>query len=117
METKSYAQEEFVIERLGSELKNALKAIRQNPKQYAKKTDIETDPLKIGNFRISGEVHQWMYDNFSLSRLLKNTGFIEVKQCQAGESSIENFNTYLLDIEPDGSIRKPDSLFMEARKV
>jgi len=26
------------------------------------------------------------------------------------------FNTYLLDIEPDGSIRKPDSLFMEAIK-
>lgn len=110
-------QEEFVVARLGSEVKNALQTIRQNPKHYEKKSDPETDPLKIGNFRVSGEVHQWMYDSFSLSRLLKSVGFTEVRRCQADESSIENFNTYLLDIEPDGSVRKPDSLFMEAKKI
>jgi len=88
-------QEEFVVERLGSEVKNALHSIRQNPKQYAKKTDIETDPLKIGNFRISGEIHQWMYDSFSLSRLLKSIGFTEVNRCHANESNIENsIHTY-----------------------
>ena len=34
----------------------------------------ELEPLKIGQFRQSGEIHQWMYDHYSLSVLLKNCG-------------------------------------------
>jgi predicted SAM-dependent methyltransferase len=63
----------------------------------------------------SGEIHQWMYDNFSLGRLLEETGFVEVKICQAHESRIDNFNDYKLDMV-DGKVRKPDSLFMEGIK-
>jgi hypothetical protein len=37
-----------------------------------------------------------------------------IKVCRADESQILNFHAYYLDIEPDGSVRKPDSLFMEA---
>ena len=69
----------------------------------------------IGLFRSSGEVHQWMYDRFSLTKLLEECGFVNIKICQAHESSIPDFNSYGLDII-DGKIRKPDSLFIEACK-
>ena len=71
---------------------------------------------KIGKFRLSGEIHQWMYDKYSLGKLLKETGFKNIKVCNSFESSIPDFNKYHLDIEEDNSIRKPDSLFMEAIK-
>lgn len=63
----------------------------------------------------SGQIHQWMYDHFSLRRILEEAGFIEVKACQADESRIEDFNRYNLDML-DGKVRKPDSLFMEGIK-
>ena len=42
----------------------------------------------MGAFRASGEVHQWMYDRYSLKRLLANAGFVDVKICTAYESRI-----------------------------
>jgi len=57
-----------------------------------------------------------MYDRFSLSRLLQITGFKNIKVCRAEESNIPEFNSYFLDIEQNGQVRKPDSLFMEAEK-
>ena len=69
----------------------------------------------IGLFRSSGEVHQWMYDRFSLTKLLEECGFVNIKICQAHESSIPDFNSYGLDIIDD-KVRKPDSLFIEACK-
>ncbi|WP_254563567.1 methyltransferase domain-containing protein [Oscillatoria sp. HE19RPO] len=63
----------------------------------------------------SGQIHQWMYDHFSLRRILEEAGFIEVKACQADQSRIEDFNRYNLDML-DGKVRKPDSLFMEGIK-
>jgi predicted SAM-dependent methyltransferase len=106
--------ENFVIERLGSEVKGFLNAVRNSNNGHDGNKDISAQ--NIGNFRLSGEIHQWMYDRFSLGRLLTNTGFKEVTVCKADESKIPNFNSYLLDIESDGSVRKPDSLFMEAIK-
>lgn len=68
-----------------------------------------------GIFRQSGELHQWMYDQFSLKRLLSNLGFTDIRFCQANESRIPNFNDYQLDMI-NQTIRKPDSLFMEGIK-
>lgn len=68
-----------------------------------------------GLFRNSGEIHRWMYDRFSLRRLLQQAGFVEVQVCQADESRILDFNDYGLDVS-DGRVRKPDSLFMEGIK-
>jgi hypothetical protein len=72
--------------------------------------------LQLGRFRQSGEVHQWMYDRYSLKRLLEHCGFSGVVQRSAKESYIENWHQFNLDTEPDGSIYKPDSLYMEAVK-
>jgi predicted SAM-dependent methyltransferase len=71
--------------------------------------------FEVGLFRNSGEIHQWMYDRFSLTRLLEECGFVDIKICQAHESRIPDFNSYGLDII-DGKVRKPDSLFIEASK-
>ncbi|MFN9668515.1 MAG: class I SAM-dependent methyltransferase, partial [Pseudanabaena sp.] len=76
----------------------------------------EFESLQIGRFRQSGEIHQWMYDRYSLSKLLKEFGFEKITQRSASDSFIPNWNIYNLDTEADGSIYKPDSLYMEAIK-
>jgi predicted SAM-dependent methyltransferase len=68
-----------------------------------------------GVFRASGEVHQWMYDRFSLQRMLDQCGFVDIRICRADQSSIPDFSSYGLDII-EGKVRKPDSLFIEAFK-
>lgn len=72
--------------------------------------------LEIGRFRVSGEVHQWMYDRYSLTKLLQETCFTAIVSRTATESYLPNWIGFNLDTEPDGSIYKPDSLFMEAKK-
>jgi predicted SAM-dependent methyltransferase len=109
-------QEDFVIKRLGSEVTNALKSIRSNSKKNFSDENINLKAEEIGKFRTSGEIHQWMYDELSLGKLLEYTGFKDIKVKQSNESNINNFNSYLLDIEKNGTTRKPDSLFMEAKK-
>ena len=72
------------------------------------------EALKIGRFRLSGEVHQWMYDNYSLSVLLSKCGFINIIQRDAFDSYVKNWPDYNLDTEENGEIYKPDSFYMEA---
>jgi len=72
--------------------------------------------FQIGRFRLSGEVHQWMYDRYSLRRLIEKAGFIDVAQMTADKSQIDNWIMYHLDMEADGEIYKPDSIYVEAMK-
>ena len=69
-----------------------------------------------GVFRRSGEVHRWMYDSFSLGRVLRRAGFVNMRRCSAFESGIPVFSSYALDSDEKGRVRKPDSLFMEAER-
>jgi len=117
--------EEFVIKRCGSEVLGALQYLRTNPKPINNNKDPYLNAIrnndgsqikKMSLFRMSGEVHQWMYDRYSLKKILGETGFVDIQQCCADQSEIPDFNSYLLDIEPNGNVRKPDSFFMEARK-
>ena len=85
-------------------------------KQIKSLTEQDSKALKIGQFRLGGEIHQWMYDRYSLAELLKKVGFTEIKVCSAFESEIQNWGSYQLDVI-DGEIRKPDSLFIEAKKL
>ena len=77
--------------------------------------DIEA--LKIGRFRMSGEVHKWMYDRYSLSKVLEEAGFAQVVKREATESAIPEWCGFNLDTDADGSVYKPDSLFMEATRL
>jgi hypothetical protein len=72
--------------------------------------------IKIGQFRLAGEVHQWMYDRYSLAHLMLAAGFVDPIQQSAKNSLIPQWTSFNLDTLPDGNVRKPDSLFMEATK-
>ncbi|MBP6311729.1 MAG: methyltransferase domain-containing protein [Flavobacteriales bacterium] len=70
---------------------------------------------KVGAFRMGGEVHLWMYDRFSLARLLKECGFENVSIVSPTESRIPNWSDYGLDVK-GGFVHDPTSLFAEAVK-
>jgi len=70
---------------------------------------------RIGDFRLGGEVHQWMYDSYSLGRMLKDVGFRDIKIKNSYESDIPDWSTFNLDVK-DGIPYAPCALFMEAKK-
>ena len=117
--------EGFVFKRVGPEIKRSILEFRNKSLYNSNCENInsnpeadfqESDPHKSSHFRVSGEIHQWMYDRYSISKLLSETGFYNIRQCQADKSDIPNFRSYLLDTEENGMIRKPDSLFVEANR-
>jgi SAM-dependent methyltransferase len=103
-------EESFVIDRVGTEYKRA----RQTLKGRSLPPPL-LDTNSVGTFRLSGEVHQWLYDNYSLSELLKESGFTEVQQFAADNSYLSDFASFSLETEPDGSVYKPDSFFIEGK--
>jgi predicted SAM-dependent methyltransferase len=104
-----------VLKSLMKKVKGVIKKITVY-KQKSSLTEQESKALKIGQFRLGGEIHQWMYDRYSLSELLSQVGFTEIKVCSAFDSEIKNWESYQLDVI-NGEVRKPDSLFMEAKKL
>ncbi len=72
--------------------------------------------IEAGKFRLCGETHQWMYDRYSLARILFKHGLVNISTRKSDESYLQNWSKYNLDTEPDGSTYKPDSLFMEGLK-
>ncbi len=94
------------INRIKTKIRSLLSQKNKNNSPYS----------KIGMFRSSGEIHQWMYDRYSLKELLMKNGFRDVKQVDAFSSTIHKWEDFIsLDVEND-EVRKPDSLFMEAVK-
>ncbi len=113
--------QDYVIERFGHEVASKLPEIRKLCEEGLNYEWIDGQRAKataeqVGSFRLSGEVHQWMYDSYSLRLLLEAAGFVDVTAVDAFTSGLPEFESYQLDVLPDRSVRKPDSLFMEARK-
>lgn len=69
-----------------------------------------------GGTHQTGELHRWMYDIFTLSRILQKTGFVDLQAQTATSSRLPGFTAFCLDTDEDGSVRKPESLYMEAEK-
>lgn len=137
--------EAFVYERLGGEARRIVQALRSCVPPNRKKKRLEVSEifprirdiprrvrlkllkmllgesdykaLKVAQFRARGEIHRWMYDRYSLAQLLLKAGFQNPKTVGPTESQIPDWITYHLDTEPDGTIYKPDSLYMEAIKL
>ena len=113
---------DFVVERFGHEVTSKVDDIHrlaQQPGWTAAEIDARRWPPRaeaVGRHRLSGMVHQWMYDRYSLGQLLTQAGFRNPAVKTASESGIPNFASYQLDVLADGQVRKPDSLFMEATK-
>ncbi len=76
----------------------------------------EQEYLAIGKFRKGGEIHYWMYDRYSLGRLMSKKGFTNVKQHSPKTSDIGDWGSFHLDIAKDGTIRDGYSLYMEGQK-
>lgn len=72
--------------------------------------------LQVGRFRLAGEVHQWMYDRYSLSQILLEAGFVSPVCHGPSTSQIADWTTFNLDTLADGTVVKPDLLFMEVTK-
>ena len=94
--------------------KNVLFRIRRKVSRFLKNI-FSNRKSKIGDLRISGEIHYWMYDRFSLSELLKRAGFENFEVRDAFSSSIPDWNKYELDVR-NGKPFDPKALFTEAFK-
>jgi len=123
--------EPFVLERIGQEGREIIEALRRNPTapatapppRRARLADAlrtlflgrrDRMALRVGRFRLSGEVHQWMYDRFSLARLMTDAGFVNPQPREANTSLISGWTAFNLDTQADGTVIKPDSMYMEA---
>ena len=129
---------DFVIERIGNEGRQMLAQIgaeAERPLERRQRVSLRAQlrvfrlwlakqllgpgiprELEIGQFRVAGEVHQWMYDRFSLARLLTTTGFVAPQVVSPYSSRIPGWETFHLEADEDGSVHKPDSLVMEFLK-
>ena len=104
-------------------------AIRRRLLQWLQSDEQAAQQLEVGKFRLGGEIHQFMYDRFSLQRLLRRSGFSQIKQVTAATTALAGFDDFKwldLDIETErktekepetdtdtAQARRPDSLFME----
>ena len=94
----------------------AARMIRKTRRKVARlREKAPCEATELGRFRLGGEIHMWMYDRFSLSRLLQDTGFQGIRVVGPHESSIPGWADYELDVR-DGVVCDPSSLFMEAVK-
>jgi SAM-dependent methyltransferase len=109
--------ESYVYSRVGDEMKELREILidKNDSEKRGVKWFFRFDEFKVGSFRLGGEVHQWMYDRYSLKKLLRKSGFENIETMGASKSNIINWNWYELDIK-DGVVHKPNSLFVEASK-
>jgi len=109
--------EDYVVARLGNEVKSFLDHYRGN-QDFAAEIDFKRSkpPTEREEKELQWERHRWLYDQLSLRRLLEHAGFHSVRKTTAGLSSIPEFEDEHFDLLADGSVRKPDSLFFEAVK-
>jgi hypothetical protein len=135
--------EEFVLGRIGEEGREILQQLRVRQDEASRgnfaapgfksafaltRSTIKTTLLRrllgedgvkalaIGEFRLRGEAHQWMYDSFSLRRTLERAGFVDIRLHDAHSSDIPEWSTFHLDVTAEGHVNKPDLFFAEARK-
>lgn len=98
----------------GRSLKDVLRRVRDLGRSF--KHSMTPQALHIGQFRLSGESHLCMYDEFLLKNLLVQAGFQQITKVDALQSRIPEWNRTLLDCDdqgyPDGGV----SLFMEATR-
>ena len=77
-------------------------------------------PIVQSYFRLrfinSGENHLWMYDSYSLTRLLNGCGFRNISVKDYNVSNILNWREYGLEVNAEGTEYKPNSLYVEAVK-
>lgn len=67
---------------------------------------------------VVGETHAWVYDFHTISRLLGQSGFVEVTRAGCDSSRLDGFPCFPLDLDDEGKPRKGvGSLVVEAVKA
>lgn len=90
-------------------------AFEQASEKIGAKIGLLSPVAQAGAFRLGGEVHMWMYDRYSLPRLLRSCGFTDVKQQDPYTSDIPEWSKYELDVK-DGNVFDTTSIFFEGTK-
>lgn len=103
------------MKRLFARLGSPMRTLRNAARRFGSDESLRT-ATEIGRFRLSGEVHQWMYDRYSLAKLLTEAGLQSPKQRTATTSGLAEWARFNLDATADGVPIKPDSIYMEAVK-
>lgn len=113
---KDYFNEKKINGKINFELGNLLNNFYKLPRKINEKffNWSSKEITKIGKFRRSGEVHRYLHDFYSISKLLNNAGFINIKRQDPYTSSIPNWNRYGLDII-ENKVDAPFSLYVEAQ--
>ena len=70
--------------------------------------------LLLGDARSRGETHQWMYDRFTLRKLLEDCGYISVQTFDHLNSNVDGWGCLQLDANEAGGMYIANSLFIEA---
>lgn len=64
----------------------------------------------------SGELHRWMYDQFTLNELLCRVGFKDIRIESPEKGRIQEWSAFCLDTKENGELYKRDSIYIEGRK-
>ena len=126
MELDDKSMQEHVVGRCGQVVKSIIDGpqkvnkvpmfsrLKNKIRQVLKKI---TQPQKFwcNDIHSSGELHKWMYDSYSLSRLLDDIGLKNIVVVSPEKSRIENWESYSLDVA-NGVAIDPKSLFVECQK-
>lgn len=102
-------------------LKSILASIIHRIQKYWIKIVLLALPSAFRDQNISlasiGERHHWIWDFYSLKKILEEVGFLEVKRLSASTSIVKDFPFYPLDIDDEGKPRKgAESMYVEAIK-
>lgn len=142
--TRGEEHAEFVTKRIGKEASNLIEALKGRTfdpfvdlitcktwmvrgswlgvlvlKFLLRSKNIKNDlaALEAGRFRLfKGEIHQWVYDRFSLMRLMEGAGFCDMQVMEPGSSRIPNWPGFNLEIDAAGHVEKPDLVIVEGTK-
>jgi SAM-dependent methyltransferase len=112
--------EEYVLSRMGSECTDFINRFRREPafaEAVRRNLETQTPDSNDSTRQIEFERHRWLYDRLSLGNLLRKAGFVDVRSQSVEDSALPEFRSFALDADLKGNVRKPDSLFLEARKA
>lgn len=108
----SEAEHQLCIERLIDQMIVRVPLNRKNEPRVVQ----WIEHILIGNTDRAGVLHRWMYDRFSLSALMRQVGFTNVCVCDCETSNIPQWNSFALDLKPNGQAYKRDSIYVEATR-
>lgn len=79
--------------------------------------NLRSEYFILGRYRLDEEIHQWMYDRYSLKKLLEEAGFTNVVVYSPKVSGIPECRSFNLNTNEIGEVNKPYSFFIEGKKL